>query len=351
MNAHILQPYAKAEWPLIKRFRERWPDATVHAGAIPSLRYRTKIGFLMQLPALFVFGLRIGLEALKGDGRPAAFVTHTDFEVLGLALAQFIRRKRVPIFLVGFIYTLRKSRLLTELRRRYFKFVLHRTSGVICHSTLETERYARLFGLPQTHFGVVLFALNVERPDTLKIRESGYAMTAGRAERDYGLLSRAWAGMSIELHIVCDTADPLQSVVPSPQIKFLRQCFGEDFIREIAGADFIVVPLKDMELSAGQMTLLQSMSLGKPVIISRTPTTEEYGEHLKTLYFVEFGSEAAMREAVHLMAGDAELRARIGHAARQHYEENFTVTSYANGMLSTVEKMMARSNQARTAAT
>lgn len=343
MNAHILQPYAKPDWPLVKRFEERWPDSTVHAGAIPSLRYRTKIGFLAQLPVLFVFGLRIGLKALKGANRPVAFVTHTDFEVLGLALAQLIRRKRVPIYLVGFIYTLRKSRLLTELRRRYFKFVLHLTSGVICHSTLETVRYAKLFDLPEARFGVVLFALNVERPNTLKVLEGGYAMSAGRAERDYGLLSRAWVGMSIDLHIVCDTAGPLQSVVPSGQIKFLRQCFGADFLREIAEANFVVVPLKDMELSAGQMTLLQSMSLGKPVIISRTPTTEEYGEHLKTLYFVEFGSEEAMREAVRLMANDAELRARIGRAARQHYEEHFTVASYANGILSTIEKMMARS--------
>jgi hypothetical protein len=37
--------------------------------------------------------------------------------------------------------------------------------------------------------------------------------------------------------------------------------------------------------------LLQSMSVGKPVTISRTPTTEEYGEHGKTLYFVDYGSE------------------------------------------------------------
>lgn len=340
MNAHILEPYAKADWPLVKRFRDRWPDAVVHAGAIPSLRYRTKISFLLQLPVLFVFGFRIGFNALKGDNRPAAFITHTDFEVLGLVLAQLIRGKRVPIFLVGFIYTLRRSRLLTELRRWYFRFVLHRTTGIICHSTLETVRYAKLFDLPQERFGVVLFALNVERPEGLEVQEGGYAMSAGRAERDYALLSRAWAGMPIDLHIVCDTAEPLQSVAFSPQIKVLRHCFGEDFIREIAGADFVVVPLKDMELSAGQMTLLQSMSLGKPVIISRTPTTEEYGEHMKTLYFVEFGSEQALREAVRRMADDAELRTRIGKAARRHYEDNFTVSSYVDGVLATVETML-----------
>ena len=342
MYAHILQPYAKPDWPLIEHFRQRWPDAAVHAGEFPSLRYRTKIGFLIQLPALFVFGLRIGLRALRGERVPKAFITHTDFEVLGLALAQAIRRKRVPIFLVGFIYTQRKSRVLTWLRHRYFKMVLHLSRGIVCHSTLETERYARLFGIPATRFAVVPFALNVERPATLEIKEGGYALSAGRAERDYGLLSRAWAGTEKDLHIVCDTAAPLQSVERSPRIKLLRACFGADFLREIARADFVVVPLRDPELSAGQMVLLQSMSLGKPVIISRTRTTEEYGEHMKSLYFVEYGSEAALRDAIRQLDGNTELRARIGAAARRHYEARHTVAAYTNGVLTAVEKLLPR---------
>ena len=346
MNAHILQPYAEADWPLVKRFEERWPDATVHCGAMPSLRYRTKIGFLMQLPRLFVFGLRIGLDALGQARPPVAFIVSTDFEVLGLALAQLLRRKRVPIFIVGFIYTLRKSRVATFARQLYFKAVLTLTRGVVCHSTLETVRYAKLFGLEHTLFRTVPFALNVERPASLEITEGRYALSAGRAERDYGLLSRAWQGLPLDLHIICDTAAPLGSVSDSPRIKVLRQCFGSDYLREIAGADFVVVPLKDAELSAGQMVLLQSMSLGKPVIISRTPTTEEYGEHLKTFYLVEHGSVQALRDAIDAMAGDPGLRAAIGAAARDHYEARYTVSAYTNGVLSAVESMLAESGAA-----
>lgn len=342
MKSHILEPYAQPDWPLVRLFKARWPDSTVHAGAFPSLRYRTKLGFALQLPKLFTYGLKVGWKALAADREPEVFVTHTDFEVLGLALAKLIRRKRTPIVLVGFIYTLRKSRLLTRLRQWYFRTVLHLTDGVICHSTLETERYARLFDMRPESFGVVPFALNVERPPTLEVREGGYALSAGRAERDYGLLSRAWAGMAMDLHIVCDTAAPLQTVQPSPRIKLLRSCFGAEFLREIAQADFVVVPLKDPELSAGQMVLLQSMSLGKPVIISRTPTTEEYGEHLKTLYFVDYGSEESLRDAIRVLAGDHELRHRIGAAALRRYEDRHTVAAYTNGVLSVVERLLGR---------
>jgi glycosyltransferase involved in cell wall biosynthesis len=342
VKAHILQPYSQPDWPLIRRFQERWPDAAVHSGGVPSLRYRTKLGFLAQLPRLFVYGLRIGLAAPEGDARPVAFIPGTDPEVFGLLLAQWLRRKRVPIFLIGFIYTRRKSRFATFVRRLYFKLVLSLTSGVVCHSTLETVRYARLFGLEGKPFEVVPFALNVERSSAIDVHSGGYALSAGRAERDYGLLSRAWTEVPLDLHIVCDTAAPLLDVLPSPRIKLLRACFGDDYFRQIAGADFVVVTLKDKELSAGQMVLLQSAALGKAVIISRTPTTEEYGEHLRTLYFVEHGSEQALRDAVLHLARDPELRARIGAAARERYEERHTVVAYTNGILSAIERMLGR---------
>jgi hypothetical protein len=84
------------------------------------------------------------------------------------------------------------------------------------------------------------------------------------------------------------------------------------------------------------------------VIISRTPTTEEYGEHLKTLYFVEHGSAEAIRAAVQIMAGDAKLRAAIGAAARAHYEQRHTVTAYANGVLAAVERLLTRGEPQQT---
>ena len=343
MKAHILQPYANADWPLVRHFQERWPDATVHCGSMPSLRYRTKLGFLVQLPRLFMFGFRIGMQALEGDAAPAAFVVGTDPEVLALALACWLRRKRVPIFLVGFIYTRRKSALASALRRAYFRAVLSLVRGVVCHSMLETERYAALFALGHTAFRAVPFALNVDRPPTLVVREGGYALSAGRAERDYRLLCEAWdsLGLDLDLHIVCDVSAALESVREGPKVRLLRQCFDLAYIREIAEADFVVIPVKDKELSAGQMVLLQSMAMGKAVIITRTPTTEEYGEHLKTLYFVEHGSADALRHAVLELTRNPQLRADIGAAARQRYEQRHTVSAYTNGILAAVEDMLA----------
>jgi len=344
VKAVILQSYAKPDWPLAKAYPERWPASRVVCGEMPSLRYRTKLGFVLQLPKLFLFGFREGLAALKEARPPEVFVVHTDPEVIGMKLAQLLRWKRVPIVICGFIYTLRKSTVVNFCRRLYFRVVLSMTDGVICHSRLEVSRYASIFGLKEAQFDSVPFALNVQLPAGLDTRGKGYVLSAGRAERDYGLLSEAWTELPQNLHIVCDTEAPLRSVKALPNITLLRRCFDVDYMREITGADFVVVPLKDKELSAGQMVLLQSMAVGKAVIISRTPTTEEYGEHRKTLYFVEHGSAAAIREAVRELAADPDLRASIGAAGQARYRQRHTVHAYVNGVLSSVERLLGRAS-------
>jgi glycosyltransferase involved in cell wall biosynthesis len=63
---------------------------------------------------------------------------------------------------------------------------------------------------------------------------------------------------------------------------------------------------------------------------------------MKTVYFVEYGSEEALRQAIWLMASNAELRKRIGSAARSYYEERHTVSAYTNSVLSTIELQLSR---------
>jgi glycosyltransferase involved in cell wall biosynthesis len=325
---------------MVKQFRKRWPEATVHCGGMKGLRYRSSLQLIGQLPKLFLFGLRAALKAFGSGEPPVVFLVSTDLEVLGVALAKLMRRQRTPVVMFGFIYTQRSLRAVNWLRRNYFRFVLGLTTGVICHSRLERDSYTRTFRLESTRFEAVPYALHVAVPSSLRVHEGGYVLSAGRGERDYGLLAEAWVGMNTELRIVCDVEAPLRPVKPSPRIKLLRQCFGGDYLRELAGADFVVVPIRDCQVSAGQMVLLQAMSLGKAVIISRTPTTEEYGEHLKTVYFVEHGSAEALRQAILHLRSDAGLRRAIGAAAAAHYRARHTSAAYANDLLSAVERLL-----------
>ena len=155
------------------------------------------------------------------------------------------------------------------------------------------------------------------------------------------MLARVFATLSYELHIVCDAEDALRGLGLAPNVAVLRKCYGKEYLEQIAGAELVVIPLKDSDISAGQMVLLQSMALGKTVVITRTPATEEYGKHLETLYFVEHGSMEELLRAVVRLKENPELRASIGRRAKEHFQERHSMRAFVQGLLDAIEEVLS----------
>src|SRR5262249_55380558 len=160
-------------------------------------------------------------------------------------------------------------------------------AGIVCYSQFETRFYAEHFGLHRTRFASAAYGCNFNVPDgqPLELSPGGYVLSVGRSGRDYQLLCDAVAGLPRALHIVCDVVAEAAGLRCPPNVRILRSCHGQDYLDELVGAEMVVIPLKDEKLSSGQMVLLNAMALGKAVAITRTVTSIEYGEHMKTCYF------------------------------------------------------------------
>ena len=81
------------------------------------------------------------------------------------------------------------------------------------------------------------------------------------------------------------------------------------------------------------MVLLQAMAYGKPVIITRTRTTEEYVRHGETAYLIRRGDEADLREAVKYLLGDDEQAQHIGQNAARYYAERHSMRAHVRGIV------------------
>lgn len=90
------------------------------------------------------------------------------------------------------------------------------------------------------------------------------------------------------------------------------------------------------------MVLLDAMALGKPVIITKTATTVEYGEHMNTLYFIEPDSVDELRSAINFLMANPSLRTSIGNAARAYYEEHHSIQPYVNGLVDAIEQIVVK---------
>jgi glycosyltransferase involved in cell wall biosynthesis len=89
-------------------------------------------------------------------------------------------------------------------------------------------------------------------------------------------------------------------------------------------AQFVVLPLMDLPHAAGDSHIVQSMSAGKAIIASRTPSPEAYIKPGVSGMLVPPNDVDALREAILRLWQNPDEAAQMGRAARRQYEDNYT---------------------------
>ena len=182
-----------------------------------------------------------------------------------------------------------------------------------------------------TLFVPILFGGNLNIPQDLNITKSGYLVSAGRSGRDYELLCNAVKHLHLNVHIICDANHALKGIDIPKNVTLLRNCYGYEYIKELAEADLVLLILKDENISSGQMVLVTAMALGKVVIITKTDTTIEYGEHLKTCYFIKPNSIEDIRSAIEFCSKPSSTES-IAQGAKQRYAERHSIVPYVDSL-------------------
>ncbi len=85
-----------------------------------------------------------------------------------------------------------------------------------------------------------------------------------------------------------------------------------------------------------------AMAVGRPVITADTPAAREVLEHERTALLVPAGDAAALAAAMRRLDEDAELRTRLGAAARERYLDVASEDVVARDFLTLVDRAVAR---------
>ena len=104
----------------------------------------------------------------------------------------------------------------------------------------------------------------------------------------------------------------------------------EELKDRIAGARMVVLPVRENTYSGATTTLLQCLSMGKTVAVSRVGAIREgYGfEDGIHLQWMEPDSLESKERAILQGTGNPDLRAALGRAARRHVLERLDWDSY-----------------------
>lgn len=163
--------------------------------------------------------------------------------------------------------------------------------------------------------------------------------------RDYPTLMEAVRGVDVEVIIVAaskfskrkDSTEnhdiPENVTVSKLSLYELRQVYADCM--------FVVIPLYNVNFSAGATSILEAMSMEKAVVCSRTPGQTDLVIDGETGLYVPPEDPQALRQTIEHLLDNPQLAAQMGQAGRRLIENEMNLDSYANRLGSFVQAAVA----------
>ena len=203
---------------------------------------------------------------------------------------------------------------------RLVKYASQSISGIIYHAPIQREYYQEhLPNLIDSCF-FVPFGYDADFFYPLENAVSkNYIAAIGYQKRDYQTLIKAWKSIKSETRLkiigikslrhagIDDKLPQNVDLLPYVPISELKKLIG--------GAKFVVLPLPYFKYAYGQKTLLEAMAMGKAVIVTKTPSTEDYVIDQKTGMFVKHNDVNDMQSKLRALLNNQILADRMGKEA------------------------------------
>lgn len=241
----------------------------------------------------------------------------------GLNVAFFSRllhlKKTNEIYVMTFIYK-KKNGLAGSIYHKYMNYVVTSKyiDKFICFAKEEVEYYNSIFGVNENKF--VYMPLGLEPVKGIDVSDEGYVFAAGRSNRNYDFLIDVLSGSRIETKIVCDT---YHNGKTGGNIKIYNDCHGDSMLRLMAKSHIVAIPLDNVQISSGQLVVLQAMALGKPVICTASKGTNDYVVNNVTGFLIKNEKDIWLSK-IEALYKDEKLYNEISIAAKSLFNERFT---------------------------
>lgn len=148
----------------------------------------------------------------------------------------------------------------------------------------DTKALRRTFGLPQSSFDFVPFKINqYELVTSTTPTDQGYIFCGGKTRRDFKTLLEAVADLDYPVKIVTTPNSDIvqhgsyldEGLALPPTVEVVRlDGSGPPFVRLMAGARLVVLPLKPDITGVGIGVYIMAMALRKCVIITSGPSVD-----------------------------------------------------------------------------
>ncbi len=186
----------------------------------------------------------------------------------------------------------------------------------LCTSTHEKDAYSKRFGIPSERIAFLPYSPPPGYVSLRSVPRGDYLFAYGNSDRDFDTLIRAVGHLDIRVIILSRKFRP---AAPLPRnVEHMYWSVPESqLIHYIAGARAVILPITHRFVAAGQVAMMETMALGRPLIVSANVATVEYAIDGQTALFFEPGDADMLSRHIRYLVENPETAEEIGRRARQ----------------------------------
>ena len=224
-----------------------------------------------------------------------------------------------------------------KIKRKIQEFVFARIELIFVSSRSEIETYSERLRLPKERICFLPFHTNVVEPKIVQ-GTGNYFLSAGKTGRDFQLLTEAVKDLKCELVIVSDE-DSIKGIDLPSNIKLLLNIPYSKYLELLFDCRAVIVPLKRLVKSTGQVVILEAMALGKPVIATETVGTVDYIQSGFNGLLVPPDDPGCLHKAISQLLKDESFCCHLSANALKTVKEFHTFETYVNAILKAAREL------------
>lgn len=231
----------------------------------------------------------------------------------------------VNVTILTFIYKERKG-FVGKLYKWFISYCLSckNLKNVIVFSENEIDYYSKCFPKYSDKFKFYPLGIASIPKDRYKIDCELYAQkyifTSGASNRDYEFMISALNGTKYNVKIACQGLN----LPHEKNIEILNNVHGTKMLSYLYNCKIVVIPLKDLNISSGQLMILQAMQLGKPIIVTNNKSVYSY---IKDYYngFIISNDKNELLKKVNILFNDKNIYDKMSQNEIQTFQQKFSI--------------------------
>ena len=268
------------------------------------------------------FDTGIGLRLFLHRGKYDVLISNTIKQAMVFSFLCMIFGKKKNIHILNEIYFHDPVCFKHKLRPAIFKLFAKNVDFFRTSSKKEIINYSKLLNIDKNRFWFLHLSTPVLEPEIVTTDEN-YILSAGKQYRDYETLVSAIKGTNLKLIIVSDP-DSMRNVKTCGEIKVYKNIPKNRYLELLRKSSFVVVPLNNDFSSCGQISILEGMSYGKPVITTKVAATIDYIRDGESGLFYEMGNSEDLKNKILMLNTNKELQKKLVEEAFNSVLVSFT---------------------------